>query len=231
MKVSETTTRDYNCKDEELSVICRYALSYLRRDLTVFAAFSPVFNEDWLNGFDRKINLVDELVSPKMETDELKKITKRLYQTMDDLRDPIVRIRAYLHLAKDSVPVSAKDFGLTLLNRKITCRDSEGVRQNLLIVNAYLKKYREPLVAVGFNDAVIEQFGVAVTSITNDNQQQFEIVSKRKTVVQNNLKTLNELYAQLVDMLNVGKSLYKNIDPAKAKEYAFSALKKSVRIN
>jgi hypothetical protein len=70
MKKSETT-RSYNCKDEELPVVCRYALSCVRRDLSDFTAFSPVFNEDYLNGFQTKINLVDELVSPKIETDEL----------------------------------------------------------------------------------------------------------------------------------------------------------------
>jgi hypothetical protein len=230
MKQSETT-RNYNCKDEELPVVCRYALSCIRRDLVDFAAFSPVFNEDYLNRFQAKINLVDELVSPKIETDELKKITKRLYLTMDNLLDPIAKIRGYLRLAKESVPVSAKDFGLTLLSRKIASRDAEGVRQNLLIVNTYIEKYREPLVAIGLNEAIIEQFNAAVTSITNDNQLQFEIVSKRKTTVQNNLKALNELYGQLIDLLNVGRSLYKNTDPLKAKEYVFNALKKNVRTN
>jgi hypothetical protein len=230
MKQSEIT-RNYNCKDEELPVVCRYALSCIRRDLADFVAFSPVFNEDYLNGFQAKINLVDELVLPKIETDELKKITKRLYLTMDNLLDPIAKIRSYLRLAKDSAPVSAKDFGLTLLSRKIACRDAEGVRQNLLIVNAYLEKYSEPLVAIGLNKAIIEQFTAAVTSITNDNQLQFEIVNKRKTIVQNNLKALNELYGQLIDLLNVGKSLYKNTNPLKAKEYVFSALKKNVRTN
>jgi hypothetical protein len=125
VKQSETT-RNYNCKDEELPVVCRYALSCIRRDLADFAVFSPVFNEDYLNRFQAKINLVDELVSPKIETDELKKITNRLYLT----------------------------------------------------------------------------------------------------IVQNNLKVLNELYGQLIDLLNVGKSLYKNTNPLKAKEYVFSALKK-----
>jgi hypothetical protein len=201
----------------------------LRRDSADFLAFSPVFNQDYFNSFDAKINLVDELVSPKTETDELKKITKRLYQTMDSLIEPIAGIRGYLRLAKDSVGMSAKDFGLTLLTQKIAARDAEGVRKNLLLVVSFLKKYREPLVAVGLSDAVIEQFEAAVSSITEDNKLQFEIVSKRKAIVQKNLKTLNDLYKQLTDLLSIGKALYKNTDPAKAKEYVFQSLMKSVR--
>jgi hypothetical protein len=201
----------------------------LRRDIADFSAFSPIFDEQYLIRFDQKINLVDELVSPKIETDELKKITKRLYSTMDSLLDPIANIRGYLRLAKDSVEVSAKDFGLTLLSQKIASRDSEGVRQNLLIVVSFLKKYREQLIVVGFNEAVIEQFGVAVSSITEDNHLQFDIVNKRKAIVQKNLVVLNDLYKQLSDLLSIGKSLYKNTNPAKAKEYVFSSLMKSVR--
>jgi hypothetical protein len=227
--MKQLQSRSYNCKDEELPIVCRYALSHLKRDLTDFAAFSPVFNDDYVQKFTTKIELVDDLVSPKIETDELKKITGRLYLTMDGLVDPIARVRAYLLLAKNSVSISAKDFGLTLLSRKIAFRDSEGVRQNLLIVNSYLEKYREPLVAVGLNETVINQFANAVPLITNDNQLQFDIVNRRKAIVQNNLNTLNELYEQLAELLSVGKSLYKTTDPLKAKEYVFSALIKRVR--
>jgi hypothetical protein len=80
--------RSYNCKDEELPVICRYALPYLKRDLADFATFSPVFNDDYVEKFTAKINLVDELVLPNIEINELKKITKRLYLTMDSVLDP-----------------------------------------------------------------------------------------------------------------------------------------------
>jgi hypothetical protein len=223
--------RNYKCKDEELPVICRNALSCLKRDLTDFYAFSPVFDGNYVNGFEAAINSADELVLPKIETEELKKITKRLYKTMNDLLDPIAKIRGYLLLAKNSVGVSAQDFGLTTLSRKIAGKDAEGVRQNLLLVNAFLDKYREQLTAVGLNNAIIEQFNTAVSLITDDNRKQFDIVGKRKAIVQTNLNMLNDMYAQLINVLNVGKTLYKNTDPLKANEYTFKALKKSVRIN
>jgi hypothetical protein len=221
--------RSYNCKDEELPVICRYALSYLQRDLADFFTLSPVFNNDYVQKFAGKIDSVDETVSPKMETGELKKITRRLYDTMDSLLDPIAKIRTYLRLAKDTVGISAKDFGLTLLTQKIAARDAESVQKNLLLVVSYLKKYEEQLTAVGLDRAIIEQFAAAASSITDDNQQQFDIVSKRKAIVQTNLAVLNDLYKQLMDVLDTGKLLYKNTDPLKSKEYVFSSLKKSVR--
>jgi signal transduction protein with GAF and PtsI domain len=88
---------------------------------------------------------------------------------------------------------------------------------------------RYALAAAGFDRAITEQLSNAVSSITADNQLQFDIVNKRKAAVQKNLKTLNDLYSQLTDLLSIGKSLYKNVNPQKSKEYAFEALKKSVR--
>jgi hypothetical protein len=227
--MNKTESRSYNCKDEELPVICMNALVYLKRDFADFAAFSPIFDEHYLERFEQKINLVDELVFPKIETEELKKITKRLYHTMDSLLEPIDKVKGYLLLTKDTIGLSAKDFGLTLLVRKITSRDSEGVRQNLLLVLSFLKKYREQLIAVGLSESIIEQFSAALHSITDDNQLQFDITTKRKAIVHTNLSVLNDLYHQLIDILNIGKSLYNHTNPSKAKEYVFNTLLKGVR--
>jgi hypothetical protein len=221
--------RNYKCKDEELPVICRNALLNMRKDMRDFAAYSPIFNEDYARIFAEKIDSVDELLTPKIETDELKKITKRLYRNMDNLLDPITKVRGYLHLAKDSVGVSAKDFGLTLLRQKIASRDSEGVRQNLLVVNSFLDKYKTQLTAVGLGDDVIRLFKSSVASISEDNQRQFDILNRRKDIVQKNLKILNDLYKQLMDILNIGKSLYQVTNAAKSKEYTFNTLLRSVR--
>jgi hypothetical protein len=227
--MEKTKDRTYNCKQEELSPIGRIVQSILRRDLSVFSAYSPVFNPEYVDTFGEKLNLVDELVTPKIETDELKKITKSLYKTMDDLVDPITKIRGYLTLTKNTVGLSAKEFGLIMLRRKIESKDAEGVLQNLAVVNAFLNKYREPLTVVGLNDDITEQFNVALVSIAENNKRQFEIVSNRKSIVLNNRNVLNDLNAQLSEILNIGKSLFRGKDALKVQEYTFSTLMKSVR--
>jgi hypothetical protein len=149
---------------------------------------------------------------------------------MDNLTDPVIKTRSYLNLTKTSIGMSAKDFGLSLLSQKINSRDAEGVHQNLLLVNSHIQKYWDQLKAVGFSDSLAEQFKNAVVSIREDNQLQYDIVTKRKAIVQNNRNLLNELYGQLTEILNVGKALYKKTDTVKVKEYTFTSLVKSVRI-
>jgi hypothetical protein len=227
MRISET--RDFNCKDEELPAICRNAGLCLKRDLTDFTAFSSAFNENYVNEFEKKVNLVDELVCPKTETNELKKIIRRLYETMDSLVDPIAKIRGYLFLMKKTGEVPAKDFGLAMLSRKISDRNAKDTHHNVLHAIAFLEKYKEQLVSMGFNDDIIDLFKDAASSIMEDNQLQFNIISKRKAIVQNNLSALNSLYAQLMHILNTGKSIYKGVNIMKYKEYSFTSLRKNVR--
>jgi len=42
--MAQNHARNYNCKDEELPVICRFAAFSLKRDIADFTAFSPKFN-------------------------------------------------------------------------------------------------------------------------------------------------------------------------------------------
>jgi len=222
-------SRDYNCKDEELPVICRFAAFSLKRDLAEFTAFSPKFNEAYAAGFETKIAAVSEVVEPKSETLELKTITGRLYGTLDGLIDPINRLSGYIALAKASLTISSADFGLTQLRKSINTRDAEGAMKNLHTVNANITKFNVILSAQGLTEELSNLFVTAAASIATDKQRQYEIVSNRKTIVQNNLALFNALFDQLSEICTVGKVLYKTTNAVKLQEYTFNDLKKRVR--
>ena len=111
--------RLYNCKDEELPVICGFAAFSLKRDLADFTSYSPKFTAAYVSDFETQTASVTEVIMPKSETLELKKITSRLYVAMNGLTDPINRVAGYLNMAKDTLPVSEADFGLTLLRKNL----------------------------------------------------------------------------------------------------------------
>jgi hypothetical protein len=221
--------RNYNCKDEELPVICGYAAFSLKRDLADFSKYSPRFDQKYADEFDAKITETTELINPKSETAEKKAITARLYATMDDLTDPANRIEGYIKLAKNSIPLSVVDFGITLLRRKIRAKDTEGVLQSLRLVTANIQTYKEPLSAEGLTGEFIVSLENAATSIAADNQKQYEILSSRRELVQNNLYLLNDLFRRLTEICDIGKILYGKTAPQKVQEYTFSGLKKQVR--
>ncbi|MDR2680885.1 MAG: hypothetical protein LBC47_08775 [Tannerella sp.] len=222
-------TRNYNCKNEELPVICGYAAFTLRRDLKDFQNYSPKFSEDYAAGFEVKITAATELVNPKTETAESKAITARMYATADGLIDSLNRLEGYLKLAKAQIPVSAADFGIPVLRKKINRRDTEGVLQNLRLVTSNVYKYNQPLTVAGLNDSLMAHLENAAASIAADNIAQYEILTRRIELVKNNVYVLNDLYAQLTEICEIGKILYKQKAPEKVKEYTFNYLLKKVR--
>jgi len=222
--------RDYNCKDEELPVICKYAVFSFNRDLADFTAFSPKFNLDYVAAFEAKIASVSEVIMPRSETLDRKNITIRLYKTMDGLTDPINRLSGYLKLAQASLTVTAADFGLTLLRKNISTKNAEGVISSLRTVSNNLTRHEAILTEQGLTPELSNRFTEALASISADNQKQYEILSNRKNIVQNNTGLFNELYGQLTEILNVGKIIYKATNTVKTQEYTFTGLLKQVRI-
>jgi hypothetical protein len=228
--MTASTQRLYNCKVEELPVICNYALFSLKRDLADFTSFSPKFNAAYVTDFETKIASASEVAMPRSETLDLKNLTVRLYATMDGLIEPINRVSGYLKLAQASLTVTAADFGLTLLRKNINSKNAEGVISSLRTVSNNLNRHTAVLSGQGLTPELTGRFTDAITSIAADNQKQYEITSNRANIVQNNLGLFNSLYEQLMEILNVGKILYKTADAVKTQEYTFNSLLKQVRI-
>jgi hypothetical protein len=222
--------RTYKCKDEELPVICAYASFSLKRDLADFTAYSPKIDLGYVARFDQKLASVEALVNPLVETADRKQITARLYATMGGLLDPLARLEGYLKLAKATVPISAVDFGIRALRGKLNHSDAEGALQYLRLVLANIEKYRMPLTDEGLSYNLIQQFTDALASIAFDNTKQYELLSVRKELVQNNLSLFNDLYEQLSEFCEIGKILYRKTDRVKMQEYTINYLIKKVRI-
>ena len=227
--MKENVNRVYNCKDEELPVVSQFGASNLESDMADFSAYSQTFTAEYLYSFKTNIKAASDLVAPESETMELKKITASLYDNLDGLIHPINHLKGYLLLSKEMKGVSAKDFGLVSLRKSIAARDAEAAIDCLHTVNANITKYKSQLTAMGLNEAMIADFADASKAIADNNQLQYTLLKTRKDIVQKNIGMLNSLYAQLTEILRVGKILYSDRNTVKAKQYTFAELKRNVR--
>ena len=128
----------------------------------------------------------------------------------------------------------AADFRMQLFlgwahGKSIAARDAEAAIDCLHTVNANITKYKSQLTAMGLNEAMIADFADASKAIADDNQLQYTLLKTRKDIVQKNIGMLNSLYAQLTEILRVGKILYSDCNTVKAKQYTFAELKRNVR--
>ncbi len=224
------TLKKFRCKNEELIVICDYVLIALQRDLADFTAYSPIFDQKYLDAFKSQITAMRQVVFPLELTKELKMITAHLYDSMDQLLDSVLRLEGYLKLSKKEIPMSATDFGTVPLKQKIRRRDAEGVLQNLQRVIANIEKYKELLIKQGLSEASVDLFKKDFEQIDNGNNKQFEIVSNRRLLAAENMNALNALYEQLMEICGIGKILYRKFKPEKRPDYTFNNLMKKVRI-
>jgi hypothetical protein len=222
--------KDFKCNNEELPVIGGFVSFNVKKDLPDFTAFSPKFNDSYVMDFDANIKKCSELVSSKEETAKLKVITSRMYSTMDSLSGLVNNLVIYIKMAKTDIPISVADFGIPLLRKAIHKRDAEATLQNLYLMNNGIQQYKSALTQQGLSETTINLFASAIVSIHDDNQKQYEILNTRKELVQNNMELFNGLYAQIIEICNVGKAIYKGKDEKKVKDYTFAELIKQVRV-
>jgi uncharacterized protein YeeX (DUF496 family) len=222
--------KEFRCSSEELPVIGDFVSLNVKRDLVDFTAFSPKFDSNYVLTFDAEIKTCSELVSSKEETAKSKVITTHMYSTMDSLTGLANNLSIYIKMAKADIPISIADFGIPALRKDVHRRNAEGVLKNLHILNNCILQYKDALTKQGLSDAVISAFAAAAVSIRDDNRKQYELVSNRKELVQNNMELFNGLYAKIIEICQVGKALYKGKDEKKVKDYTFSELMKQVRV-
>jgi len=221
--------RGFNCKNEELPLVCEFVATSLERDQPLFNNYSPLFNLAYVDGFKAKIMAVEELVNPASETLALKLINEHSYSILDEMIGSINHLEGYISLAGKNVPVSATDFGLTILRKSARSRDIENVLSQLRTVNKTIAKYRTELNEAGLTDALVANFTDAVTLLNSDKKEGYKIISNRAALVQNNMGLLNELNDQMGSICDIGKILFKQTDKAKLKDYTFAQLMKKVR--
>lgn len=221
--------RSFNCKNEELPIICRFNVYNLKRDQSDFETYSPVFADPFASDYQTMIDEVTELVQPKTEIAAQKVITDRLHGTIDSLVQPINYLSGYINMCNGELKITPESYGLAALKKGIRSKDPEGVMQNLNLVIRNNNKYTDVLATKGFKPELAARFTDAAASIAADKQAQYEIISNRKLIVQNNMNMLNALNDRLLLVLSTGKTLYADNDKAKAKEYTFTQLLKQVR--
>jgi len=227
--MSKEILRTYGCKDEELLFISIFVVSSFERDLAGFSAYSPVFNPDYLAGYRTKIAVLTDVVMPKSLLMEQKAVTTRLHGTMDGILESARYLTGYVKLAKTGVSIPLEDFGFTPLREAINAKDAEGTFKSLQFVNANVAKFKVVLAAQGLSDEFVNGLIATAASISADKQLQYELEMDRTALLQSNIGLFNELYAQLTEILSVGKILYTGKDPVRQKEYTFSELLKKVR--
>ncbi len=222
-------SRNYDCKNEELPIICRFVAFSFKRDLADFQSYAPRFDEEYVNNFESLISQATEITEPKSETLQIKLVTEKLYKTLDGLKRPLSLLTGYVNTIGHDLGLNPAGFGIVALRKSSNAKDVEATLKNLRLVLGNIERYQTELNEAGLKESLIQALTEAQSEIGEIKQKQYEIESNRKALVQSNQALFNNLYDQLTDILASGKILYKEGDKAKLTEYTFNKLKSRVR--
>lgn len=225
----DAISRLYSCKNEELIPVAKFTLYSLRRDIAEFGAFSSMFNEDYVTETEAKITACENLLEPQAETLARRMITQATAQKLDEMSVLLARLEGYLKLLKKEPDMNAVAFGISAIRKSTHRNDYEGIMKGLKVLMANVLNHQARLETKGMPTDTPAKLQTMYDLVAENRQKEFEILSNRKAIVQNNMQMLNELYLRLAEIYNIGKVLYKTTDPVKYSEYTFSSLLKKVR--
>lgn len=219
----------FNCRLEEIPVLCRYVLNYFERDQAEFIAYSPLYNATYKSDFELRLAAVDDLVTPYTVTGEMKKITVRIDGHYANLRTELNKLEKYAKLAGNGLTVHPDDLGFKLIRDQVQSRNDEGVIRLLKELLRNLKVNAEVLAPVGLTPAMLTDLEAFIKTFTADSMAQTTKLKDRTELTRENVKEINALYAIVTDVLETGKVIFKAKDKAKVRDYTFTDLLKLVR--
>jgi hypothetical protein len=223
-----TEPRLFNSKKENVPVIAGYVSTNVRRDLAKFTELYPEIDAEYLTGFDARTEAARGLSTTESETAETRSITQKLYTAIDSVTAPLNQLANYVKLAK--LPFTATTFGIAAARRKISSRDAEALIVALKQISENISKNSEALSTKGLTAERAAFFTTVANDIYTLNQQQYEAIENRKTIVNSNRKVLNELYLEVRQFCDMGKSIFRGVDALKVKEYTYTELLKRVQV-
>lgn len=222
------TSLKINCRIEELPVLGGFLLSSMEENLADFTAFSPAYDAAYITASRTEMSIIEGLINPKKLNAELKVITARMYGSVSQLRGKIDYLEGYINRAT-GLTVAAKDFGISVLRKKVNNGDVEGLLAAFAYVESHVDDNMAALTAVGYTAGQHTALKDLIDSVKADNIAQNDKMNERNNLVIANYGKLNVFWNRIVDISDAGKRIYKTVAPNKVDDFTMSKLKERVR--
>ena len=218
---------DAKCRMEEVPVIGDMALTSAERDQQHIVTFVPDFTPAFFASIRAKQTAIENMVQPGKMTAERKAITTALYANMDEVKEKLTMLEIQISRAK-GLTVDADSFNLSDIRKNISSRNAEGVMQSMRYTFALVDDNFDALKLKGMTDGQKAYFATKIEQIKDQNALQASLASNRRSLTQENINTINAYWAEIMDVMNTCKLVYKG-NAAKTKDYTFTALRQQVR--
>lgn len=211
------------CQIEEFPSLAGFVLASFKNDRKDFESFSPDFNATFLQDTIQKVNALTSIINPKQLTAELKAITASIYATQAALHQPLNYLEAYVNRAS-GLTIDPSDFGFKNVRKANNAGNIQALTSSLDLVISNTKKNSAALYSKGFTPAQLANLEALNHKLYTQNIAQNQKINERKSLVASNNTQMNELWNIIIDILDIGKRIYKTSNPAKLPNYTLRRL-------
>ena len=206
--------------------IGKYLADSFSRDKSDFIGFSPRYADPFAVEFSSAIESAAALPTSKTRRGELKAVTKRIHDNLNDFRGQLSRLESWIELTKAPLTIAKDDFGIkavrNTINRVQVAEFTAAMKELLINVRANL----EPLTDVGLTPDFAETIEAEAKILSEDKVFQHNIKSNRKQLTQTISLQYNQLQTAMQLIMQSGKTIYGKSNPARIKDYTLSDLKR-----
>jgi hypothetical protein len=215
---------------EELPFIAIYLLVSLKRDKAMFKAYSPVYDDPFIAGMEAQKTLVEELVTPRQLTGEMKLITQLVAADYTKIRNMLNRVESYINKATAPLTIAAADFGIRQVRLELEAKNDEGIVMQLRALHRNLESNKTALEPKGYTVAISTEFAALIPSLTTNSTTQNLKKDNRKELTRENIAEMNKLWKMMNEVLEDGKKIAREQkNDAMLGDYTFKYIQKKVR--
>jgi hypothetical protein len=218
------------CRIEELPFLGDFVRDYYVRDTADFVAFSPKYGPAHLTKYDAEMEKANKLVATSLLMAEQKKITERINAHYSTARDTVNSVERYAQLAGSALKTNVSDFGFKSIREAIQLKNDEGIVKNFKDLLKHIDLNKTELEAQGLTEVFRTNLKTFIATFETDSKNQTRKVGERIDTTEVNNAEYNVLWDMISDILKTGKTLYKQKNKSKLKDYTFASLIKKVHV-
>lgn len=223
--------RQFDCRLEELGPIARLAYARYGKYRDDFTDVSTDFGEAFETSFTLKLEAFEKLVPARQRQLTAAEQTRRLNAAAKALRHPLNLLDIQIGAAgkAGTLTVAAKDMGLASVRKAISDRNLEGLDRALGNLIGLVTTNQKALTDKGMKAQALQDLRTARTGLGVSNTEQDGGRLDSVELTAENVKAANALWADVKEILRVGRLLYKETNKNRARSFTLARLLKLMR--
>lgn len=219
----------FNFRISELLPLARLVRASYVRDQADFLDLLPEdYKPKFLVDFDKSIDAVGQVVRSSVSIAQRQVVTQRIEGLVDALPRLLNRLEARVRRA-EGLTLPLKKFGIEAVRRDRNDDEHEGLAESLRTLLQNIATNQKALTNKGLTTDEINQLQSLYDNLITDRTTQGSSLSDQRLLTADNVKLFTALYGFIKQLLDDGKSLYKDGGDPKLKDYTLRKVLQQVR--